>query len=263
MAQHDIPKVVWITGASSGIGRALALRLARAGSTVATSARSTEKLAEAARENVNLRLYPVDVTDAASVSDVVRRIEADLGPIDLAVLNAGVWHPMTASRYDLAKATESMAVNYGGVTNALAHVMPSMITRGRGHIVFIASVAGYRGLPKSAAYAPTKAAIISLAESLYADLKLKGVTISVINPGFIATPMTAENKFPMPYIVSEDFAARAIERAIRRGSFETVFPWQMAIMMKSLRLLPYRVFFFLMSKIARRETPVSNTDEMT
>jgi short-subunit dehydrogenase len=133
--------------------------------------------------------------------------------------------------------------------------MRAMVERRRGHIAFVASVAGYRGLPKGAAYAPTKAALNSLAESLHADLKLKGVTLSVINPGFVATPMTAPNTFPMPYIVDEETAAAAIERGLRRGGFETVFPFQMAVMMKTMRLLPHRVYFWLIGKISAREPP--------
>ena len=146
-----------------------------------------------------------------------------------------------------------MTVNYLGVTNALAPVMAAMIGRGRGHIAIVASVAGYRGLPKGAAYAPTKAALISLAESLYADLKLKGVRMTVINPGFVATPMTSVNTFPMPFIISTEDAVKAIRRGLTRNTFEIVFPARMAILMKTLRILPYRVFFWATGKISARE----------
>ncbi|MEQ1671138.1 MAG: SDR family NAD(P)-dependent oxidoreductase, partial [Hyphomicrobium sp.] len=212
MSASNSPRLVWITGASTGIGRELALSFARDGATVAVSARGADKLGELERLSPNIKSFPCDVTDAAAVAATVSSIEQSVGPIDLAILNAGVWHPMTASNYDLAKVKASMDVNYSGVTNALAPVMKTMIGRARGHIAIVASVAGLRGLPKGAAYAPTKAALISLAESLYADLKLKGVRITVINPGFVATPMTDVNTFPMPFLISADEAVKTIRR---------------------------------------------------
>lgn len=247
--------VVWITGASTGIGRGLALSFAADGFKVAASARSADKLHELEAISPNIKAYPLDVTDASAALACVNAIENRSGAIGLAVLNAGIWHPMTAARFDLDKAKESLDVNYTGVLNTLAPVMRPMIERGRGHIALVSSVAGYRGLPKSAAYAPTKAALISLAESLYTDLKLKGVTITVINPGFIATPMTAVNTFPMPFIVSQDDAVKAIRAGLKRGSFEIVFPGRMALLMKMLRVLPYRLYFWATANALERETP--------
>ena len=250
-------RVAWITGASTGIGRELALSLAQDGCRVAVSARSASKLAELAALSPLISAFDLDVTDAVAVSQTVARIESSLGPIDLAILNAGVWHPMGASSYDLAKASQSMAVNYGGVINALAPVMRSMTGRASGHIALVASVAGYRGLPTGAAYAPTKAALINLAEALYPDLRLKGVTMTVINPGFVATPMTEVNTFPMPFLVSTAEAVAAIRAGLETRRFEIVFPGRMAVMMKSLRVLPYRLFFWLTGKIAKREPPAA------
>ena len=257
MAAKPPWRVVWITGASTGIGRELALSLARDGCRVAVSARSASKLAELAALSPLISAFELDVTDGGAVAQTVARIEGSLGPIDLAILNAGVWHPMGASSYDLSKAAESMAVNYGGVINALAPVMQSMTGRGSGHIALVASVAGYRGLPKGAAYAPTKAALINLAEALYPDLRLKGVTMTVINPGFVATPMTEVNTFPMPFLVSTAEAVGAIRAGLETGRFEIVFPGRMAVMMKSLRVLPYRLFFWLTGKISKREPPAA------
>ena len=252
------PGVVWITGASTGIGRALALSFAQDGCRVAVSARSADKLAELAAASPNIHALPVDVVDAAAVAATAEKIARELGPIDLAILNAGIWHPMTASRYDLAHATASMSVNYTGVINALDPVMRAMIARGAGHIALVSSVAGFRGLPKSAAYGPTKAALINLAESLYPDLKLKGVRMTVINPGFVATPMTDVNTFPMPFIVTIDEAVRFIRRGLARGRFEIVFPGRMALVMKTLRLLPYRVYFWATGKTSSPETPAGD-----
>lgn len=248
-------KTIWITGASTGIGRELALSYAYDGHRVAVSARSAGKLSELEALSSNITAFPVDVTDTGAVAATVATIESTMGPIDLAILNAGVWHAMTASRYDLGKVKTSMDVNYFGVTNALDPVMKAMIARGRGHLAIVASVAGYRGLPKGAAYAPTKAALISLAESLYADLKIKGVKMTVINPGFIATPMTEANTFPMPFIVSTEMAVKAIRKGLDSGRFEIVFPGRMAVLMKTLRLLPYRIFFLANGAIAKREPP--------
>jgi short-subunit dehydrogenase len=256
---HPSPAVVWITGASTGIGRALALSFARDGLKVAVSARSADKLNELAQLSTNISAYPVDVVDAAAVASTADRISRDIGPIDLAILNAGIWHPMSASNYDLADATESISVNYVGVINGLDPVMRVMIARGRGHIALVSSVAGYRGLPKSAAYGPTKAALINLAESLYADLKLKGVTMTVINPGFVKTPMTDVNTFPMPYLVTVDEAVSSIRKGLASGQFEIVFPGRMALMMKTMRVLPYRAYFWATAKIANREKPPGET----
>jgi short-subunit dehydrogenase len=171
------------------------------------------------------------------------------------VFSAGVWHPMTASGYDVAKVKASIDVNYLGVVNTLDPVMRAMVKRGRGHLAIVASVAGYRGLPKGAAYGPTKAALINLAESLYADLKLKGVAMTIVNPGFVATPMTEVNTFPMPFIVTVEDAVKAIRRGLDSGRFEIVFPGLMALMMKALRILPYRLYFWTTGKIAAREPP--------
>jgi short-subunit dehydrogenase len=247
--------VVWITGASTGIGRGLALSFAAEGYKVAVSARSADKLHDLEAISPSIKAYPLDVTDVSAVSATVSAIESQSGAIGLAILNAGIWQPMTASRFDLEKARAALDVNYTGALNTLAPVMRLMIERGHGHIALVASVAGYRGLPKSAAYAPTKAALISLAECLYSDLKLKGVTMTVINPGFVATPMTAVNTFPMPFIVSQDDAVKAIRSGLKRGAFEIVFPGRMALLMKMLRVLPYRLYFWATANALQRETP--------
>lgn len=239
------PKTVWITGASSGIGRQLAVSFARDGAKVAISARSAVKLQELAASSPNIHSYPADVADGTAIAETAATIWRDLGGIELVILNAGVWHPMGAENYDLPGAMQSMDVNYGGVINCLQPVMRAMLSRGSGHIAIVSSVAGYRGLPKSAAYGPTKAALNNLAESLYPELRAKGVRLTLISPGFVATPMTDVNKFPMPFLVSTEDAAAYIRRGLARDTFEIVFPWRMALMMKTLRLLPQRLFFWL------------------
>lgn len=235
---------VWITGASSGIGRDVALKLAGRGARVTVSARSAGTLETFAAQHARISAAALDVTDRAAVAAVFGQIEAAQGALDLVILNAGVWQPMGASGYDAGTSAQSMAVNYLGIANALEHVIPAMIARGRGHIALTASVAGYRGLPQAAAYAPSKAAVISLAETLMPDLARKGVTVSVINPGFVETPMTAVNRFPMPFLMPSDKAADAIISGLEKRRFDIVFPWQMAALMKFARVLPYPAYFW-------------------
>lgn len=238
-------RTAWITGASTGIGRALALHLAARGVKVAASARSTDKLAELQRLNPAIAPLPLDVCDPAAMAQAARTIGATLGPIDLAVLNAGIWEPMTARNFSAAKAARSMAVNYQGVVNGIEALLPAMLERGRGHIAMVASVAGYRGFsPLTAAYGPTKAAVINLAETLRDDLAGRGIAVSVINPGYVETPMTGINKFPMPFLITAEDAAQRIVRGLERGRFEIAFPWQLVAMMKLGRVLPYRLFFW-------------------
>jgi short-subunit dehydrogenase len=237
-------RTAWITGASTGIGRALAIALAGRGVKVAASARSAERLAELARDHPGITPLPLDVTDAAAVARAARDVAATLGPLGLVVLNAGVWEPMSARSFSAAKAQRSMAVNYLGVVNGIEAVLPRMLERGAGHIAMVASVAGYRGMGPTAAYGPTKAAVINLAETLRNDLAARGVAVSVINPGYVETPMTSVNKFPMPFIISAEDAARRIIRGLERGKFEIAFPWQLVALMKLGRLMPNPLFFW-------------------
>lgn len=242
--------VVWITGASSGIGRELALKLADRGSLVAVSARSADKLAELASLNPNIRAYPLDVTNAQAASAVAARIEHDLGPISLVILNAGVWDLMSATDFSLGTARKSFEVNYFGVVNALEPVMKSMLARKDGHIAVVSSVAGYRG--GGAAYSPTKAALISLSEALYPQLKDNGVKLTLICPGFIDTPMTEGKPVPMPFRVGVVQAADTIIGGLERNKYEIAFPWQMAALMKFMRIAPNWLFLFIAGRTMRR-----------
>lgn len=237
-------RTAWITGASTGIGRELAVALADRGVRVAASARSADKLADLARLKPGIAPLPLDVADAAAMAEAARSIATTMGPIDLAVLNAGIWEAMTSRNFSAAKAAQSMAVNYQGVVNGIAAVLPGMLERRAGHIALVASVAGYRGLPPTAAYGPTKAAVINLAETLRNDLAAHGITVSLICPGYIETPMTAKNKFPMPFIIPAADAARRIIHGLERGRFEIAFPRPLVAMMKLGRLMPYPLFFW-------------------
>lgn len=246
-------KVAWITGASTGIGRELALKLAGGGVRVAASARSRGKLSELEAANANIKAYPLDVTDRDDCVRTFAAIERDLGPVDLAILNAGVWIPMNADAFDPKGIEESMAVNFNGIVNGLDPIIPAMVRRGAGHIALVASVAGYRGLPGSIAYAPSKAAVISLAEALHLDLRGRGVRLSIINPGFVDTPMTKVNTFPMPFIIPADEAANRIIRGLASGRYEIVFPLRMKLLAKFTRLLPNSAYFSFISRISGGE----------
>ncbi|KAB2911944.1 MAG: SDR family NAD(P)-dependent oxidoreductase [Hyphomicrobiaceae bacterium] len=237
-------RTAWITGASTGIGRELALALAGSGVKVAASARTADRLAELAQIAPGVAPLPLDVADRAAMAQAARGIAGTLGPIDLAIFNAGIWEPMSSRNFSSATAGRSMAINYMGVVNGIEAVLPGMIERGSGHIAMVASVAGYRGLPPTAAYGPTKAAVINLAETLRDDFAARGITVTVICPGYVETPMTARNKFPMPFIIPAEDAARRIIRGLAKRKFEIAFPWQLVALMKLGRILPYPLFFW-------------------
>ncbi|NJM33961.1 MAG: SDR family NAD(P)-dependent oxidoreductase, partial [Rhodomicrobium sp.] len=200
-------------------------------------------LAALARDHAAISAFPLDVTDPGAVEEAAARIEADLGPIDLAILNAGIGTPLYAKHFDAAAVRKVFETNYMGVVHGLSALLPRMTGRGRGHIALMASVAGYRGLRRMGAYAPSKAALISLAECLKPELDEAGIAISVINPGFIDTPMTKGNTAPMPFILQADAAARRVLYGLEKRKFEVAFPWPLVAMLKILRLLPYPLYF--------------------
>lgn len=238
----DSWRVIWITGASTGLGREMAIRLAASGATVAVSARSADKLAALAAEHPNIKPYPLDVTDLAAVTATAEAIEREVGAIDLAVLNAGVWLPMALTEFDPKRIRQGMEVNYFGVTNALAPLLPAMIKRKAGHIAIVASIAGYRGVALGATYGPTKAALINLSEALYPELANHGIKVTVINPGFVETPMTEPNSFPMPFMIPCDEAVDAMIKGMIKGQYEIIFPWRMKILAKIMRIIPFKLF---------------------
>lgn len=249
--------VAWITGASSGIGKAVAERLEANGYAVAISARSADKLSEIAGRAQHMLAVPLDITDNAAVDAVVARIETELGPIDLAVFCAATWQVMDVEDLNAAVIQRGMSVNFNGTIATLVPVAKRMMARRSGKLAIVASVAGYRGLPRSAAYAPTKAALISLAETLQPDLARHNVSVTIINPGFVDTPMTKGNDFPMPFLMTVDDAASTIVAGLARDRYEIAFPWQLVTILKTLRLMPNWLFLWLMRRNVARPPKAS------
>lgn len=247
-------RVVWITGASSGIGAALARALAARGDAVAASARSVEKLERLAAEHHGVRAYPCDVRDAAAVSATAASIRERLGEIDVAVLNAGVGLAERAGGFRAAEFESLLRVNLMGVAHGLEAVLPAMSARRQGRIVVVASLAGYRGLPNAAYYCASKAALIALCESLRFDAERSGVVLQVVNPGFVRTPMTDRNRFKMPMLMEVDDAAARIVRGMAGERFEITFPRRFALALNLARCLPYPLFFALVKRVTGHGT---------
>ncbi len=243
-------KRVWIVGASTGIGAALATRLGAAGARVALSARSQDKLDALAVRLPGSLVLPLDVRDAPALAEAYAAIVAQWGGADVTLFNAGTYAPMRADAFDLTHMDHHFAVNYHGVTNGLAAILPDYLRRAgeRPLIGIVSSVAGFRGLPLALAYGPSKAALINLAETLYLDLSLKGIAVTLINPGFVDTPLTRQNDFKMPALISADEAAQEIVKGFAAGEFEIHFPKRFTRWLKALRLLPYGPYFAAIRK---------------
>ncbi|MGD9774650.1 SDR family NAD(P)-dependent oxidoreductase [Diaphorobacter sp.] len=245
-------KRVWLVGASSGIGRALAAQLHERGAQVIVSARQQALLHDFVQAHPGSQAAALDVTDAAAVQTTARRLLAD-GPLDLVCYCAGHYQPMRADALDLPELLRHQQVNLTGALLVLAAVVPGLLASARvgraPHLSLVASVAGWRGLPQSLAYGPTKAALINLAETLFLDLRPQGVGVSVVNPGFVDTPLTRQNTFAMPALLTPQQAAAAILHGWARGQFELHFPRRFTLWLKLLRVLPYRWYFALVHRM--------------
>lgn len=241
----------WLIGASSGIGRALAHELHGRGAQVVVSARGVRALQEFVETHPGAQALPLDVTDAGATAAASARVQAQ-GPLDLVLYCVGHFRPMRATAVDLDELSRHQQVNYMGALHVMAAVVPGLLAAAAAgrepHLSLVASVAGLRGLPQSLAYGPPKAALIHLAETLYLDLHSHGVGVSVIQPGFVETPMTAQNDFPMPARITAEQAAQAILRGWARGSFALHFPRRFTGVIKALQLLPYSWYFPLVRR---------------
>jgi len=242
-------KNIWITGASSGIGKALAIKFSNQGWNVAVSARRKELLDELVKNNSNISSFPLDVTNHESCVQIFKNILEKYSNIDLCVFSTGTYDPKTEKEINLTAIENVMKVNFFGTLNCIKAVENHLKNKKEGHIAIMSSVAGYRGLPNSSGYGPSKAALINLSESLYFDFKKYKVRISLISPGFIKTPLTDKNKFKMPFIKSTRFAANKIYNGlIKSNSFEITFPKELTILMKIFKVLPNKIYLYLMGK---------------
>ena len=232
-------RVAWVTGASSGIGRALALRLASRGWQVAVSARDAAALATLAAEMpARIRVWPLDVTDAAATAATAGAIVAAMGPLDLCVFNAGTYRRDSAASLRAGDFRALLEVNLMGVVHGLDAVLPAMLARRHGQIAVVASLAGQVGLPGAAAYAASKAALIRMCEALQPELRAANVDLSIVASGFVDTPLTRLNDFPMPFLMSLADAVDRIEQGLQRRRPLIAFPWPMVLALKLLALLP-------------------------
>lgn len=240
-------RCVWLVGASTGIGAATATQLLRRGAQVVVSARPTERLSAFGAAHPGAWTLPLDSTDIGAVRAATDAVLARHGRIDLVMYCAGHYRAMHAKGFDLVDALRHQQVNYVGALNLLDATLPLLLRQAEdgqaAHLSLVGSVAGYRGLPMSLAYGPTKAALINLAESLYLDLSPLGVGVSLINPGFVDTPLTAQNRFPMPALMTPDAAATAILQGWAAGRFEIHFPKRFTRLLKALRPWPDGLYF--------------------
>ena len=245
-------KKIWITGASSGIGKAVAEKFAAEGWKVAVSARRKELLQELAT-NENIVSFPLDVTDQNQINTVFKNIISEFGNLDLCLFSSGTYEPKDEKNIDPEKIKNVIKVNFLGVVDSVKSVEEYFKSRKSGHISIVSSIAGYRGLPNSSGYGPSKAALTNFCESIYFDFKKFGVRVSIISPGFIKTSLTEKNESPMPFLKTVDYAADKIFNGlVKSNSFEIHFPKGLTLTLKFLRILPIKAYLFLVDKLVKR-----------
>ena len=246
-------KKLWITGASSGIGKSLAIKFANEGWQVAASARRENLLQDLNKNNSNVHSFPLDVRNESDTKKVFQDIIKKFQTVNICVFCTGIHDPDAEKKLNTKKIREIMETNFFGTLNCIMAVNSYFRERKSGHISLVSSVAAYRGLPAASGYCASKSALTSLAESLYFDFKRYGVRVSVISPAFIKTPMTDKNKFPMPMIKSPEFAAEKIFNGLtKKNTFEIHFPIASTIMMKMLKIMPNWLYFFIVGRGAKR-----------
>ena len=245
-------KKIWITGASSGIGKALAEKFSSEGWKVAASARRKEILDEMSSHE-NIFSYPLDVTNQDQIKISFEKIIEDFNGLDLCVFSSGTYDPKLEQEINVKQNKFVMETNFFGVLYCINAVENYFKNKKNGHISIVSSVAAYRGLPNSSGYGPSKAALTNLTESLYFDFKKHNVRISLVSPGFIKTPLTDKNEFPMPFIKSPEFAAEKMFNGLTKSkAFEIHFPKALTILLKIFRVLPYKIYLFLIDKGVKR-----------
>ena len=245
-------KTIWITGASTGIGKALAVKFAQNGWNVAASARRENLLKELEESNQNIYSFPLDVTDKERCKEVFKKIENKFKSVDISFFSTGTWDPKKEKEIDIEQIENVMKVNFFGTLNCIKSVEKYYRERKNGHISIVSSIAGYRGLPNSTGYGPSKSALNNLAESLFFDFKRYGVRVSLISPGFIKTPMTDKNDFKMPFLKTVEYAAEKIfEGLTKTKQFEIHFPKQLTLILKFLKILPNSWYLSLVSRLTK------------
>ncbi len=242
-------KRVWLLGASTGIGAALAQELLRRGAKVALSGRKESLLRQVAGDCADVLVLPCDALYPVSMRLALENMVDAWGGVDVAIYLAADYQPMRAWELDLDDASRMIDINLRGAVAFACCVVPVLLKQGEGQIGFFASVAGYGGLPKSLIYGPTKAALINFAEALFMDLRPRGIGVRVINPGFVATPLTAANDFAMPALMTPEAAAQATLAGFSGRGFEIDFPKRFTRLMKLVAMLPYRWYFPLIRRI--------------
>jgi len=248
-------KTIWITGASSGIGKALAIKFSKEGWNVAISARRENLLEEIAKSNNNIYPFPLDVTNSEKCKSIFESVIKKTGEINISVFCAGIHDPKSEKKLNIEKIREIMEVNFFGTVNSINAIYDYYKEKKSGQISIVSSVAGYRGLPAAGAYCASKSALSSFAESLYFDLKRFNVRVSLVNPGFIKTPMTDQNDFPMPMMKSAEFAAEQMFKGLtQKKAFEIHFPVAFTSMMKVLKVIPNGLYFKIVEKGMKKIT---------
>ncbi|MEO6301156.1 MAG: SDR family NAD(P)-dependent oxidoreductase [Paracoccaceae bacterium] len=242
-------KRYWLVGGSEGLGLALAREMHAAGAQLVLSARSAERLAEACRGLPGVQAVVCDVGDSASVA----KAAAEVGPIDGLAFTAGVYWPMTGSAIDTAQLEAMCNVNFTGCARVLGAVLPAMVARGAGHVVITGSLSGFRGLPGAVGYSASKAGVMALAESLYADLRGTGIKVQVANPGFIKTRLTAKNDFDMPFLMTAEQAAKAMFAHMNTDRFKVSFPTVFSWVFRLSQFMPDWAYYRLFAPISSRK----------
>lgn len=258
MKWHNVDKI-WITGASTGIGRALTLACLAEGKQVAVTGRTPERLEELLEalppdSRERCLMLPGDINSTHSLQEIYQQIKDTWGGLDMVIANAGIHRHMPIEDFTLEESEQIIATNLIGSIRTISTVLPDFLAARRGWIVGTASLAGYRGLPFAAAYGASKAGLINCLESLRFDLEPQGIQVTIVNPGFVKTPMTERNPFPMPQLVTSQKAASAILRGLRKGRREIHFPRPFSLIMKLLRVLPFPLYHWLIKTRTSRRT---------
>ena len=247
-------KTIWITGGSTGIGRALAIKFSNEGWNVAISARREELLNELSNQYENISAFPLDVTDKIKCNDVFDQIVSKYKNIDICFFSTGTWNPKKEKDIDVEQIEDVFKVNFFGTVNSIKTVEQFFKDKKSGVITIVSSIAGYRGLPNSTGYGPSKSALNNLAESLYFDFKKFNVRICLVSPGFIKTPMTDKNDFKMPFLKTPEYAVNKIyDGLINKNTFEIHFPKALTIILKILSFLPSKIYFSLVEKLTKHQ----------